>query len=181
MHFGAFLEHIWAWNGCHMLGAKRMDEIEDLKMMFPTWTRFPSRSRKAPKWRWNPSWIRIPSQNGFPSWIRIPWRWRFLLKQGFLLEVGKLNPNGIKLQLQRRFPSPRRKGFQDEVGEEFQVKRGLRHVFLMLEGLLSVVGHKWEVSRKFTSLPWVSCNSYQFWGFLEALSLIPTLVPHPSF
>ena len=34
------------------------------------------------------------------------------------------------------------KGFQDEEGEEFQVKGGLRHVFLMLEGLLSVVGHK---------------------------------------
>ena len=34
------------------------------------------------------------------------------------------------------------KGFQDEEGEEFQVKEGLRHVFLMLEGLLSIVGHK---------------------------------------
>ena len=109
--FWSLLEHIWAWNGCHMLGAKRMDEIEDLKMMFPTWTRFPSRSRKAPKWRWNPSWIRIPSQDGFPSWIRIPWRWRFLLKQGFLLEVGKLNPNGIKFQEERSSPSWRRKRF----------------------------------------------------------------------
>ena len=34
------------------------------------------------------------------------------------------------------------KGFQDEEGEGFQVKEGLRHVFLMLEGLLSIVGHK---------------------------------------
>ena len=34
--FWSLLEHIGAWNGHHMLGAKRMDEIEDLKMMFPT-------------------------------------------------------------------------------------------------------------------------------------------------
>ena len=105
------LEHNWAWIGHHILGAKRMDEIEDLKMMFPTWTRFPSWSRKVPNWRWNPSWIRIPSWNRFPSEIGIPRRWRFLLKQGFLLEVGKLNPNGIKFQQQRSFPSPRRKRF----------------------------------------------------------------------
>ena len=34
------------------------------------------------------------------------------------------------------------KGFQDEQGEEFQVKEGEGHDFLMLEGLLSIVGHK---------------------------------------
>ena len=34
------------------------------------------------------------------------------------------------------------KGFRDEEGEEFQVKDGVGHVFLMLEGLLNMVGHK---------------------------------------
>ncbi|CAN6711722.1 unnamed protein product [Malus baccata var. baccata] len=34
--FLSLLEQIRAWNGHHILGAKRMDEIEDLKMMFPT-------------------------------------------------------------------------------------------------------------------------------------------------
>ena len=34
--FWSLLEQIRAWNGYHMLGAKRMDEIEDLKMMIPT-------------------------------------------------------------------------------------------------------------------------------------------------
>ena len=34
--FWSLLEQIRAWNGHHMLGAKMMDEIEDLKMMFPT-------------------------------------------------------------------------------------------------------------------------------------------------
>lgn len=33
---GCILEQIRAWNECHMLGAMRMDEIEDLKMMIPT-------------------------------------------------------------------------------------------------------------------------------------------------
>ena len=37
------------------------------------------------------------------------------------------------------------KGFQDEEGEEFQVKEGERHVFLMLEGVLNIVGHKLKV------------------------------------
>ena len=32
--FWSLLEQIKAWNGHHMLRAKRMDEIEDLKMMF---------------------------------------------------------------------------------------------------------------------------------------------------
>ena len=39
------------------------------------------------------------------------------------------------------------KGFQDEEGEEFQIKHGERHVFLVLEGLLIICGHKVEVSR----------------------------------
>ena len=34
--FLSLLEQIKDWNGYHMLGAKRMDEIEDLKMMIPT-------------------------------------------------------------------------------------------------------------------------------------------------
>jgi len=29
--FWSFLERNWAWNGYHMLGAKGMNEIEDLK------------------------------------------------------------------------------------------------------------------------------------------------------
>ena len=36
VRFGAFwslLEQSWAWNESHMLGAKGMDEIEDLKML----------------------------------------------------------------------------------------------------------------------------------------------------
>ena len=37
------------------------------------------------------------------------------------------------------------KGFQDEEGEEFQIKEGERHVFLMLEGILNIVGHKLKV------------------------------------
>ena len=44
------------------------------------------------------------------------------------------------------------KGFQDEKGEEFQVKEGMRHVFLMFEGLLIIVGHKLEGSRTFLCL-----------------------------
>ena len=39
------------------------------------------------------------------------------------------------------------KGFQDEQREEFQVKEGEKHVFLVLEGLLIICGHKVEVSR----------------------------------
>ena len=34
--FWSLLEQFGAWNECHMLGAMRMDEIEDLKMMIPT-------------------------------------------------------------------------------------------------------------------------------------------------
>ena len=31
--FWSFLERNWAWNGYHMLGAKGMDEIDNLKML----------------------------------------------------------------------------------------------------------------------------------------------------
>ena len=34
--FWSLLEQIRAWNECHMLGAMKLDEIEDLKMMIPT-------------------------------------------------------------------------------------------------------------------------------------------------
>ena len=36
MHKGAFwslLEQNWAWNGLHMFGARKMDEIEDQKRL----------------------------------------------------------------------------------------------------------------------------------------------------
>ena len=45
------------------------------------------------------------------------------------------------------------KGFQDEEGEEFQIKEGERHDFLMLEGILNIVGHKRKVLEHFLVLP----------------------------
>ena len=103
------LEQNWAWNECHRLGAMRMDEIEDLKMMIPTWTRFPSWSRKVLNWRWIPSWnrfpswIRIPSWNRFPSWIGIPRRLRFPSQTRFPTWSRKVKPQWPQVAATKKF------------------------------------------------------------------------------
>ena len=86
--------------------------------------------------------------------------WSFLLKQGFLLEVGNVNPKWHQVAATRKISkSKKEKVSKVKIGEEFQVKEGEGHVFLMLEGLLSIVGHKLEGSRVF--LPFAA-SSKQF-------------------
>ena len=107
--FWSLLEQIRAWNEDHMLGAMRMDEIEDLKMKIPTWARFPSWSRKIP----NEDGILaklgflveigILVEIGFLVELGNLEDWSFLLKQGFLLEVGNVNPNWPQVAATKKF------------------------------------------------------------------------------
>ena len=74
------------------------------------------------------------------------------------------------------------KGFQDEEGDEFQVKHGERHVFLVLEGLLIICGHKMEGSRCF---PCLGCKfTYFSWdqGFQKPYPQpLISAAPHSPF
>ena len=101
--FWSLLEQIRAWNGYQMSGAKRMDEIEDLKMMIPTWARFPSWSRKIPNGDGILVELGFLVEIGFLVELGFLEDWSFLLKQGFLLEVGKLKPHWPQVAATMKF------------------------------------------------------------------------------
>ena len=67
-----------------------MNEIEDLKMMSPTWARFPSWSRKIPNGEGFLVKLGFLVEIGFLVELGFLKEQSFLLKQGFLLEVGKV-------------------------------------------------------------------------------------------
>ena len=100
--FWSLLEQIRAWNECHMLGAMRMDEIEDLKMMIPTWARFPSWSRKAPMEDGILAKLGILVEMGFLVELGNLEDWSSLLEQGFLLGVGNVNPKWHQVAATRK-------------------------------------------------------------------------------